>query len=404
MTIKKDTFEKFIPNSYGWTDWIEQLRYRATSVDSLRSCFPRITAEELETFIQSGIRFKFAVTPYFLSLIQQKAGAPFPNDPLWMQVKLYNEESDSHSSSYDDIHVNWELTEEMPNSLIHHKYPDRAILRVADHCFAYCSYCYLTRRTLDRMSKREEPQGKRWGQAIRYLRANPAIQDVLISGGDPLLFPNSRIESMLKELREIPSIKTIRLNTRALSFNPFRIDEDLVAIFREYDLTALEVHFSHPNELTREVDQALKLLDQSSHRPLLLWRAPLLRGINSSPEVMCNLLLGLYKRRILPYYLFHYAPYTLSRQSLATSVREGVRLMNSLKRTIPGAAVPRYTLFHPSGKQEIPLEEEGTPEFQYCEKPESENRFIRFKNWRGDWVEYPDIPDNATCFHKRTRD
>ena len=385
----------FNQESPDWTSWISQMKHRVTNAEELRAFYPGLSPDEIALFDSYSKRFRVAITPYFLSLIGQEHNAPKPDDPLWMQVRNYEVNDDLHFAAYNNIQMNWELSEEMPNSLIHHKYPDRAILRVVDSCFCFCSYCYLTHRTLDRKKKNQEPFGSRWEQALHYLRSNPAIQDVLISGGDPLLFPNSRVAEILKDIRSVSSVQTVRLNTRALSFNPFRFDDELIEIFKEFRLTALEVHFSHPNEITKEVDQALLRMDQSGYRPLLLWRAPLLKNINSSAEILRTLLLNLYERRILPYYLFHYAPYILSRNELATSVRDGVRLMKGLKRTIPGAAVPRYTLFHPTGKQEIPLENEGTPEFQYCVDPASGACSVRFKNWRNEWVEYPDLPD--TC-------
>ena len=97
----------------------------------------------------------------------------------------------------------------------------------------------------------------------------------------------------------------------------------------------------------------------------------------------------LYARRIVPYYLFHNAPYSLGREYYGTSVKRGITLMKELRRVIPGPCFPRYTLFHPTGKQDIPLETGGTPEFRFC-RDSAGKPAVKFRNWRGRTVFYPD--------------
>ena len=286
--------------------------------------------------------------------------------------------------------MNWELPSELKTPILQQKYPDRAIIRVTDNCLSYCNYCYMAHRTLDRGLPLAEALPRAWPETLEYLRNSPQVRDVLISGGDPLLLSNSRIDRILRDLREIPSVRTVRLNTRALTHNPFRFDDDLANILAQHRLTVLEIHIAHPREITPELGAALESLD-GPRRPLVLWRSPLLRSINDSEEVMEELLLSLYELRVTPYYLFHFAPNSPGRANLGTPIRRGVDILSSLRRRIPGPATPRYTLFHPSGKHDIPLNREGTADFRYVTV--NGRAFVEFTNWRGQLSLYPDVRD-----------
>lgn len=377
-----------------WNDWRWQLQNRLGGRDTVQKFFPGLSDDGKENYRKYVTQFKLGITPYMMSLVElDELGNPTAGDPIWEQFRFFDLSIDENlRGNYNGKDVNWELLEEMPTSILHHKYPDRAILRVTDNCLAYCNYCYLARRTLSLEGHRAEGVGIAWRQTIEYLRGTPSIRDVLVSGGDPLLLSNGRIARILEELRSIDSIKTIRLNTRALTHNPFRFDSELVDILARFRLTALEVHIAHPRELTDVSREALELFDRASHRPLVLWRSPLLRGVNNELAVLAELLLSLYSIRIYPYYLFHFAPFSPGRQVLGTPVKEGVRLMLDLRRNLPGPAIPRYTLFHPSGKQDVPLDPDGTPSFRYT-IDEAGFPVVRFLNWRGDWVEYYDVPE-----------
>lgn len=376
-----------------WSDWRWQFRNRLRNSSNILRFFPNLPGPEQSAFQNYIQRYNISLTPYVLSLIETDTrGNPMPDDPVWNQFKYLSRDEMAGCNDYDGVNINWENPAELPTRLLQHKYPDRAIIRIINHCFGHCNYCYLTSRVLDRETlKNRESFGKAWAGTIAYLKVHPEIRDVLISGGDPLLIGNEQLERIFNDLADIPSLQTIRLNTRVLTFNPYRIDHELAAIFKKYRLTVLEIHMAHPREMNETVDKALQVFDEVGYRPLMLWRAPLLKGINDSVSILEELFIKLYSRRILPYYLFHYAPYTLGRSRFGLSIREGCQLLTALRRTIPGPAFPKYTLFHVEGKQDIPLEPEGTPEFQYITEA-SGRPAVRFKNWKGNWVTYPDLP------------
>jgi lysine 2,3-aminomutase len=377
-----------------WRDWKWQLKNRLRSADDISAYFPKFPENEKTEYREYLKKFRISITPYYLSLIaRDNNGNPLPGDPLWMQVSRASCDPSS-ANGYDGIHLNWETPGEFPTQILHHKYPGRAILRIIDRCASYCNYCYLTKRVLDKSNSAAATGfSEIWKQTLGYIEKS-GINDVLISGGEPFLMSDERLMKVISGLRAIPSVRTIRVNTRILSFIPFRIGYDTAVMLRDGKVTAIEIHAAHPREITPEFDEALGHFDRTGYRPLILWRAPILHGVNDSVETLKELFLKLYERRIVPYYIFHFAPYSLGRHSLGTSVRRGAELLSDLRRIIPGPAFPRYTLFHPGGKQDIPLDPKGSPEFQYISDDEG-RPWVSFRNWKGEWVRYPDIADEG---------
>lgn len=371
------------------------MQHRLTSRSDLGDFLPAADEEHRTSFAAYAGRFNIAITPYTLSLIEKDAqGLPLKTDPIWAQFRFYGKSELQGAMDYDGRRENWENPTEMPTPILQHKYPDRAILRLLNTCFGHCNYCYLTARVLDREASSGRKGGaKAWSDSLAYLRSHAEIEDVLLSGGDPLVFNNDHLASILHDLREIPSIRSLRVNTRASTFNPFRFDLGLAELFKRYQVTAMEIHLAHPRELTSDLDERLAVFDEVGYRPLILWRSPLLKGINDSEEVLTELFRKLYVRRITPYYLFHSAPFTLGRSTYGVSIRRGVELMRAIRRHVPGPAFPRYTLFHIQGKHDIPLEPEGSPTFVYGHDAEGHPE-VRFMNWRGNWVSYPDVQDD----------
>jgi lysine 2,3-aminomutase len=373
-----------------WENWRWQMANRITGPEGMHRVFPRMSPRMLAGIAAHARLYQFALTPFVLSLIQlDQRGNPRHDDPIWRQVGALPPGT-LRSGEYDGKSINWEIPGELPTPLLHHKYPDRAIIRMVDHCFCYCNYCYLTGRILDLSKKRARSRNLAdWKATLAYLRLHGEIRDVLVSGGDPLILDNPSLERLLRNLKEIRTIKTVRINTRVFSYNPFRVDPELAHMFAKYQVTALEMHLAHPRELTPECDRALDCLDSVGWRPLILWRAPLLAGVNDDPETLEHLLIELYRRRITPYYIFHYAPFSLGRHTAGVPLEAGRILLASLRRRIPGPAFPRYTLFHQDGKHDIPLERGGNAEFRYLRDRQG-RQFVRFKNWRGRWVSYSD--------------
>ena len=151
---------------------------------------------------------------------------------------------------------------------------------------------------------------------------------------------------------------------------------------------------THPDEITSDFIEAVGTIRESGgrHAPLLATHTPLIAGINDSAEVLWDLFTRLFENNIKPYYLLHTMPHTPFANQQRVSVRDGVRLMKKLKRHKSNIAIPEYVIVHYDGKQTVPLELNGTPEFQYRQDAKG-NHIVHFLNWQGRWVEYPDAPN-----------
>lgn len=159
-------------------------------------------------------------------------------------------------------------------------------------------------------------------------------------------------------------------------------------------MNEIALHLSHPSEITGDMLEAVGKIREGAGRnaPLLVSQTPLLRGINDDSHTLWELFARCYENNIKPYYLTHAMPHTPFLDQQRVSVRDGVKLMKDLKRHKSNIAIPEYVIVHYDGKQTVPLELNGTPEFQYT-KDEQGNPIIRFLNWKGKWAEYPDAQD-----------
>ena len=178
-----------------WRDWKWQQKESLNERRNIRDFFPNIDKESERDFIEYTKHFKVNITPYTLSLLElDKDLNPKENDPIWQQVRFFPLKLLKGDYEYDGTEKNWEIPDEMENCLLQQKYPDRAIIRLSNNCLGYCSYCYLTERTLDAdLSRNMAFNETDWGKSLNFLRKNQNIRDIIISGGDPLIFPNSFI-------------------------------------------------------------------------------------------------------------------------------------------------------------------------------------------------------------------
>ncbi len=385
-----------------WNDWRFQQRSAVRDTQALQRAFPKLppeVARQADAWRDRG--FRFQLTPYQLALVEQdESGNPRPNDPIWRQFfPAFDELLASAPSNllrlrkdeYSPDQENWEVAREMLTPILHHKYDNRVILYSADVCLSYCGYCL---RSLQSTAEEEQHGGARahWSETLAAIRARPAIEEVILSGGDPLVYDTRTIAGMLKDIRSIPTVRAIRVHSRAFSHNPFRIDEGLCDVFREYGVTEVAVHLAHPAELTPELLAAADRIRDKGARTMLLAQIPLLKGVNDDAGVLRRLFFDLYLAGIKPYYLLHVMPNIPAASSQRTSVRRGIALMNAIGRGLSHPAMPEYILVHRTGKRTIPLEMEGTTELRY-ETDASGQPVVHFKSWRGTWETYLDAPD-----------
>jgi lysine 2,3-aminomutase len=261
-----------------------------------------------------------------------------------------------------------------------HRYPDRVLLLATETCASYCRYC--TRSRLVNQGALG-PLPRRLDAILDYLRAHTEVRDVLLSGGDPLLMSDHRLDELLGRLREIGHIELLRIGSRVPCFVPQRITPELVAVLRRHRVW-LSLHFTHPAELTFEAAAACDLLADGGIP--LGSQTVLLRGINDDAEVLKALFHGLLELRVRPYYLYQADP-VVGTGHLRTSIATGLEIMAKLRGFTTGYAVPTYVVDAPGGGGKIPLQPETVVA--------RDGGRWQLRNWAGQTYTYIDPPEEG---------
>lgn len=372
-----------------WNDWCWQQQNACSNIEQIKRLYPEIANSYLQMLRKWQAKsMQFCLTPYVISLAQ---GGPNSSDPIWRQFLPVFDElltyPTNRQDEYSNLKENWEEKSEMLTPICHWKYNNRVIIYSLDTCFAYCNYCL---RSVTSTCQNEKHGGMLfWEDTIEQIRKHSQIEEVIISGGDPLLYTNEKIARMLADINSIPSVKIISLNTRVFTHNPFRIDDELCDLFRKYRLIKLGLHIVHPREITDDFIKAIGRLQAKAGQILPLAQIVLLKHVNDDAQILRELFIKLYALGIKPYYLLHNMPNIPSAISQRTSVKKGAKLMQQLKRVISNPAMPEYIIVHHTGKKTIPLDINGSSEFKYTTNKQGEP-IIYFKNWQGKWVEYSD--------------
>ncbi len=325
-----------------WNDWRWQLRHRITTYEQLKEVLD-LTPEEIEGIRNSKGRLALAVTPYFASLMDPNN----PNCPIRRQAIPRIEEF--HLSKNEMVDPLGEDKHSPVPGLVH-RYPDRVLLLVTDQCAVYCRYC--TRRRLVGSNERSITQGN-FEEVLKYLKSHRKVRDVLLSGGDPLLLENERLEEILSRLRALPHIELLRIGSRVPVTLPQRITGGLVRMLRKYHPLMMSIHFTHPKEITEAVRRACGELADGGIP--LGSQTVLLKGINDKPVVMKKLVQELLKIRVRPYYIYQ-CDLAMGTEHFRTSVATGIQIMEKLRGHTTGYAVPTYVVDAPGGGGKIPLQ------------------------------------------------
>jgi lysine 2,3-aminomutase len=262
-----------------------------------------------------------------------------------------------------------------------HRYPDRVLFLVTDRCAAYCRYCTRSRMVSNATGYDFHPEFER---QIEYVRQTPAVRDVLLSGGDPLLLSDEKLEYLLRRLRAIPHVEFLRIGTRIPIFLPQRVTPELCAMFKKYHPLFISIHSNHPRELTSEVREALGRLADAGIP--LGNQSVLLRHVNDDPVVMKALVQKLLMCRVKPYYLYQCDLITGSAH-LRASVRQGLKVMESLRGHTSGYAMPQYVIDAPGGGGKVPV----NPDYVLSR---NEDRVV-IRNFEGRVFEYPEAADGS---------
>ncbi|NLN20323.1 MAG: lysine 2,3-aminomutase [Firmicutes bacterium] len=363
-----------------WQDWRWQMRNRLRTCDELSQVI-NLTPSEIAGIKQARGTFAVGVTPYY-ALLMDPDDAQCP-----VRLQAVPVEQEANRGTYDLIDPLHEDADS-PAPFLTHRYPDRVLLLVTEMCATYCRHC--TRRRL--VGAKEGCITKdALEQALDYIRATPAVRDVLLSGGDPLSLSDSRLDYILTRLREIPHIEVIRIGTRMPVTNPFRITPELCETLRKHHPVWINTHFNHPVELTPEAVAACGRLADAGVP--LGNQTVLLRGVNDCGNIQKSLVRALIKARVRPYYLYQ-CDLSEGLERFRTPLSKGIEIIEHLRGHVSGFAVPTFVVDAPGGGGKIPV----SPNYVLSQSPSK----TVLRNYEGRIVSYPepewgDTHDPKTC-------
>lgn len=326
-----------------WNDWKWQLRARIKSAAELSRVI-RLSEDERMAMERHGPLLPVAITPYYASLLDPED----PRQPLRKTVVMARDEFEESAGEEGDP-----LNEDgdMPVPGLVHRYPDRVLFLVTGTCPIYCRYCTRSRMV-------GKPGGEysfslnQWERAMAYIAATPRIRDVLISGGDPLILSDERIEWLLSRLRAIPHVEFVRLGTKVPPALPQRITPALVKMLKRHHPFYLSIHFTHADEITPEASKACEMLADAGIP--LGSQTVLLAGVNDEAGSLKRLFQRLLSIRVKPYYLYQCDP-VVGTSHFRVPLERSLELMRSLRGHTTGYAIPTFVVDAPGGGGKIPL-------------------------------------------------
>jgi len=312
-------------------------------------------------------QYPLRINPYLLRLVESRGG------PIGRQCVPDIRELKEGGGQADPLKE--ESYSPLPGLV--HRYPDRALLYVSNVCASYCRFCTRKRKVGFRYVTLRESDLK---PAMRYIRERKGIRDVIISGGDPLMLSDRKLERYLKQLRRISHVEIIRIDSRAPSSLPQRITPKLCNMLRRYAPLYLLAHFNHPREITREAKEACRMLAEAG--VALGNQSVLLRGVNDSARTLRRLGEELLKIRVRPYYL--YVPdAVLGTHHFRVPIRKALKIIRLLIGHTSGLAVPHLIIDLENGGGKLPL----LPKYVV----RKQGRKYTFRNFEGRQFLYHDL-------------
>jgi len=355
-----------IPES-DWKDWRWQMKNRLTKREHIEK-FLSLSEEESKGFEIAAGKLLVSVTPHFFNLIDTVD----PNCPIRKQVIPSILESVTGPLESPDP-----VGEEgsMPVPGIVHRYPDRILFLVTDRCASYCRYCTRSRLVSNASGYGFRPNFR---ECIDYIRSNKSIRDVLISGGDPLLLSDEKLDALLSSLAQIEHIEFVRIGSRIPVFMPQRITDSLLSSLGRHHNLWMSIHVNHPKECTLELKDACSKIVRSGIP--LGNQSVLLKGINDDLQTMRSLIHRLMMMKVRPYYLYQ-CDLVSGSSHLRTDVKKGVEIIEQLRGHTTGYSIPQFVIDAPGGGGKIPI----NPNYI---KQENKER-IEMKNFEGEIFSYP---------------
>ncbi len=329
-----------------WSNWKYHINHSIQTLDQLAE-WVEVSEEEKQGFAACQSKYKWRVTPYYASLMDKHD----PNCPIRLQSNPSPHEITPPSSA--DVDPVGDRSNLKTRRVVH-KYPNRVIFLVSEVCGVYCRHCTRKFHTTDL-------EGTYYNKSLEssfdldfeYIENHPEIDDVLLTGGDPLTLPDRKLEEIISRLRKIKHINIIRIGSRYPVFLPQRITPELCQMLEKYHPIWINTHFNHPVEITEESAAACDRLLR--HGIPVGNQSVLLKGINDNVETMRTLIKKLVGIRVRPYYLYH-NDNVVGVSHFTTTLEKGMEIMDGLQGFETGFSVPMYVVTTKLGK--IPVTRE----------------------------------------------
>lgn len=351
-----------------WHNWKWHLKHSIRDV-AILSKIISLTDSEKRDIEKTATQFRWSVSPYYASLID-------PEDrecPVRRQAVPTIDEY----LSKEDTEDHYAIVYNSPAPLITRLYADRVIINVTNMCGALCRHC-LRKKDIalrDQIYSQEDIAA-----AIDYIAQSPEIRDVLLTGGDALMLPDGRLDSILSQLENIPHVEIIRLGSRMLATLPQRINQELCEMLSRHVPVYINTQFNHPKEITPDAERVVDRLIRAG--VLVGNQSVLLKGINNDIHIMKKLVQELLRIRVRPYYIFNCKKLQGIRHFRAP-VADGLNIMENLRGFTSGLAVPTFIITAPEGKGKTPM----AP--TYLLNPNRNGKLL-FRTWGGYVCEYED--------------
>ena len=328
-------------------DWQQELKNNITNIDQLKEVIDLAPDEENQ--LRKVVRaHPMNIPRYYLNLVDRND----PHDPIRKLCVPQRDELIRAGSMGETTKDPYGDDKHNKGNGVLHKYSYTALIVATEYCAMYCRHCFRKRM----VGLSTDQTVENFQNAAQYVADNPQISNVVISGGDPFLLPTKSLKEMLDTLKEIPHLNYVRIGSRAPVVYPTRFfDNELIEMLREFgQQKALFVptHFNHPNELTATAGEAALRLCRAG--VTLNNQAVLLRGVNDQTETLVELMNGLLKIGVSPYYLYQCMPVERVRHHFQVPLKDGVKIVDDARRKLDGYAKRfKFIMGHDIGKLEI---------------------------------------------------
>jgi len=340
---KKIIMEHFGASESDWNSHVWQMQNRIDNVEALNAIF-KLDQDRYDEIAEAGVNFRWSTTPYYLSLMDVNNRA---DEIGLLAIPTRHEMAASSNIDTTLDPMSEEFTN--PAGSITRRYPDRLIINVTSTCAMLCRHCQRRRNF---GSEDHHTSAADIDASIEYVRNTPYIRDVLVTGGDPFVLSDEKLEYIISSLRSIPHVEYIRIGTRTSATLPQRVTDDFVNMLKKYHPIYVNFHFNHPKELTEDAVAACNKLANAGVP--LGNQMVLLKGINNNKHIVMKLNRKMLMARVRPYYIFH--PKSVAGTlHFCCDIEDGLQIMDHLTGNTSGMAKPYYIYNASGGLGKVPL-------------------------------------------------